>query len=318
MPSRGHRAILVCAALTVCAVLVPASCFAQRSDGQTKIPKPQDIELQTKDDVVLKATFYPGTEGQDSVPIIMLHGYKGQRGEFRDLARMLQEDMGHAVLIPDLRGHGESTTVIGSARDLDATRMPREQFERMIQFDMEKLKQYLMSLNNKGELNIEKLCVIGAEMGAVIAARWAAQDWNWPRLATGKQGQDVKALILISPIPQIKGLKIDPALDHWAVRSELSISLIVGEDDRRAFSYTKRIHNRLRRYHRDPPEDEVADKKDLFMDAFPTSLQGTKLLGETLTVDGSEVSVNQLITTFIDWRLVNQTYPWKERRRAVP
>ncbi len=63
----------------------------------------------------------------------------------------------------------------------------------MIDQDLEACKSFLMDKNNAGELNINKLCVVGVEMGAVVAVDWAAWDWHWPRLATGKQGQDVKA-----------------------------------------------------------------------------------------------------------------------------
>ena len=36
----------------------------------------------------------------------MLHGWKGNRTEYADLASFLQTQHGHAVLVPDLRGHG--------------------------------------------------------------------------------------------------------------------------------------------------------------------------------------------------------------------
>ena len=45
-------------------------------------PRPQDIGLETKDGVMLRCTYYEGTAGKKSVPIIAIHDWDGQRGDF--------------------------------------------------------------------------------------------------------------------------------------------------------------------------------------------------------------------------------------------
>ena len=45
-----------------------------------------------------------------------------------------------------------------------------------------------------------------------MASHWAARDWSFPSVGRMKQGQDVKALVMISPEKQIKGVAIDPVL----------------------------------------------------------------------------------------------------------
>ena len=52
-----------------------------------KIPEPEDVTLRTRDGVDLKATYYAaatasGGSKKEVVPIIMVHGLDGQRGEF--------------------------------------------------------------------------------------------------------------------------------------------------------------------------------------------------------------------------------------------
>ena len=79
--------------------------------------------------------------------------------------------------------------------------------------DVEMCKAFLMEKNNNKELNIDKLCLVGAEMGAVVAVDWAARDWSWPILPGRKQGQDVKALVLLSPEWSFKGMTIGPAIN---------------------------------------------------------------------------------------------------------
>ncbi len=178
----------------------------------------------------------------------------------------------------------------------------------MVQYDMETLKSFLMRKNNEGELNIEKLCVVGAEMGASVALGWAKLDWSWPLLAGKKQGQDVKALVLLSPKLNFRGINAKAALDHPAVRSRLAMLIAVGGRDSRAATDANRLHAMLQRYHPEPPPEQVREQKDLFFGEFDTELQGTKMLGQQLKVE-------QWIASFIQLRLVNQNFPWRDRSR---
>ncbi|MBN2023589.1 MAG: hypothetical protein JW809_12460 [Pirellulales bacterium] len=282
-------------------------------------PAPEAVDLVTKDGVLLKATFFPGTKGNQSVPVVLLHMYKGSRNEYGALADGLQQ-MGHAVLVPDLRGHGQSTQVRSGGRPLEAETMPPLAFAGMIE-DLETCKRFLVDKNDAGELNIEKLCIVGAEMSTPLALAWARLDWSWPVLATGKQGQDVKALVLLSPEQTFRGLQARPALADPSVRSQLSIFLLVGKDDPKALRGAKGIFTMLGRFHPErsvdldpglqPPDPNAAPDKaphcTLFFLPVPTKLQGTKLL------HGRGLTTAQWIAWFIKVRLADQPYPWKKR-----
>jgi len=280
-------------------------------------PKPERITRKTKDRVSLACTYYPGTKGKNSVPIIMVHGWTGGRGEFEDLALHLQEKFGHAVITVDLRGHGESNhrmTLDGGDVLIQPERMRRNEIAGMYEYDLEAIKSYLLAENNKGNLNIELLCVVGAELGAIVAMNWAVQDWSWPQLANYKQGQDVKALVLVSPTQAEKGLKVQPALKHPDVRA-LSTLIMVGGGDRKSNSYAKRLQTRLKKYHPPPSRDprETARRRSLYFVAFDTSLQGTRLLDARVDANGG--SPHDWIGEFIQRRLVRKQdeYPWKNR-----
>ena len=73
-------------------------------------PKPRSVELTTKDGVRLNAIYYEGTEGETTVPVIVLHDWKQKEDgkTYETLAEYLQSK-GYAVILPDLRGHGDST-----------------------------------------------------------------------------------------------------------------------------------------------------------------------------------------------------------------
>ena len=331
---RSVRPVALCLALLVPLVFCVPAAAAPEEDGAAEGPaEPEEVVLETADGVRLAATYYPGGKGQETVPVILLHMYERDRNDFSDLAPQLQS-LGHAVLVPDLRGHGDSTAKKGARVPLSAASLARTEFMNMVQFDMQRLRAFLLSKNNAGELNIEKLCVVGAEMGASVALSWARFDWSLPTVGHKKQGQDVKALVLISPEwsrlplktamtgqpltlqiydPQLKKVFKEPDEINFQMpvqidfRKEVSVLIVVGGEKSKAVSDAQRLHKMLKPFHPPPPTDQRATKQDLFYGALGTSLQGTQMLGAKLNLE-------RHIAKFIQLRLVNRSFPWQERK----
>jgi len=313
-------------------------------DNPKKLPPEESFRndypdvFTTADGVQLAGTYLPGAKGKETVPVILLHGYKGSSDDYNQLALSLQA-AGHAVLVPDLRGHGDSTERINSTAVLDAASMPPAEFVRMVTGDMEALKNFLWMKNNKEELNIEKLCIVGADIGATVALNWAQLDWARPPIGYVKQGQDIKALVLISPVWSRHGLSlntamraqpltvrlVDPQLkrvlkDGRSIqtgtpvaldfRSQVAVMIVVGKLDRRVAADSKRLRSMLQRYHPEPPPNDKTKKKDLLYGAFDTKLQGTKLLAAGFGLD-------RHIARFIELFLVedqpDRSMPWSKR-----
>ncbi len=295
-----------------------ASAWGQdkgKDEEGPKIPEPENVPLETKDGVQLRCTFYPGTAKKKAIPIIMIHGWGGQRGEYHALALALQQ-RGNAVMLPDLRGHGESTRIkdaSGEIRDIDPAKLRTDDLKKML-LDLEAVKKYLMKQNNAAELNIESLCVVGAGFGGILALNWSAADWNVKSLPSFKQGQDVKALILLSPLESFKGVTTRDALIHPIVKSRLSMLICVGKESPKELGDAKRIYNSLAKFHIKPPTDpEVAEtKQDLFLVEDATSLQGTELLAKGLQTP-------QEIGKFINRRLIAKMddFEWMERKNPL-
>lgn len=271
---------------------------------------PEEIAPKTHDGVQLAATYYPPTKpGREIVPVILLHGFKGTRADMQGLAEKLQDE-GHAAIAIDLRGHGGSTRLTwpnGRERDVEPTQLTKQDFDNMVENDVDAAKSFLMEKNNAGEVNIDKLCIVGADLGAIVAARWAVIDWSWPPLAAGKQGQDVKAIVMLSPPKTIRGLTMMPALTNRDVASKLSWLVIYGEKDTEAKD-AKVIAGMLEKWLPKPPPEEAREKQALFVMPIDTNLQGTKLLAE------AGFGVAPSIAQFIDLRLVKKAYPWTNRK----
>src|SRR3989304_4268313 len=102
------------ASTAACVALVglafASAAQAEQRDEVEKPPEPKDVVLRTSDGLELHATFFPGMDGKESVPVILLHAWKEDRHDYLSLAGYLQS-FGHAVIVPDLRGHGDSRTL---------------------------------------------------------------------------------------------------------------------------------------------------------------------------------------------------------------
>jgi pimeloyl-ACP methyl ester carboxylesterase len=286
-----------------------------------KLPTPQNISLKrTRDGVQLSATFYPSKlekeMQKEAVPVILLHPYKGSRIDCAGLAVALQGS-GCAVLVPDLRGHGQSTRRLmsdGQEKELESSLFIRQDFDAMAAAeqdgggDVEVCKSFLMTKNNSQELNIDKLCIVGAEMGASVAINWTAKDWSWPILAgAGKQGQFVKALVLLSPQWSFKGMPIGAAVGNREFVAQLSWMIVVGEQDSKAFGEAKRLNQSLERYL--PAFTKAQGKPSVNFRPLSTSLQGAKLL----TTPG----LASEIVRFIDLQVGKSAHAWTEYKSPL-
>jgi len=117
-------------------------------DKKPKIPAPEELTLTTVDQVQLTITYYPSNKGKDAIPVILLHEWKRSRSDYAALAPYLQR-LGHAVIVPDLRGHGDSKTRTGG-RDIEAAKLTTKDFASIVPADMEVIREFLIAKNNAG------------------------------------------------------------------------------------------------------------------------------------------------------------------------
>lgn len=284
------------------------------AQDEKKVPPPLESTVLTKDGVGIRFTYYPGMNEKESVPIILLHELKGNRRDLEGLALSLQKLMGAAVIAPDLRGHGDST--LAGTKKLDANTFNRvTDFLPMIDQDVEAVKKFLVDENNKGNLNIDRLAIVGIQMGASIGSLWGMKDWTWPILTSGKQGQDLKALVLISPSPALHGLNLSQGLNAQQpagiapYRTSVAVMVIAGDKDPKARGDAERVANifKLGRTKEETDSDDIA-VRTWYPQWYDTKLQSTKLLSE------ASLGVDKMIAGFIEMRCGSgRPFPWTMR-----
>jgi alpha-beta hydrolase superfamily lysophospholipase len=237
--------------------------------------------------------------------VILLHEWQGQASPYAGLVKTLW-DAGCAVVVPEFRGHGGSKeqTTGGKKLELDVGRMGKADVMSMITGDLEAVKKFLVEENNAQRLNLNALTLIGIREGAILASHWAVRDLNFPSVGALKQGQDVKAMVLISPERIIKGVALDEAIND-RIFVQLPFQIIVGKTSRQA-SETERFHKRLEGLKKRMARGDV---KDLQYVELPTSLDGPSLIND---VPG----VIEKVKTFIDTTMIANAgrIPWVSRQ----
>ncbi len=300
----------------------PKAPTTRSKQEEAKPPEPVSMTLNTRDGWRIHCEYYGPQEkirqGKETVPIIMVHGWEGQGSDWSFLAVGLQT-LGHASMVIDLRGHGRSTTrrvqgdTTGATKTVTVDDLDRDDISR-IWLDLEAAKSELMKKHNAGEVNIEMLTVIAAEVGCIIAMEWAVRDWAWPITPAYKQGQDVKALVLLSPVESYRRMSATKSLNHPTIRERLSLMFAVGAEDPRFAGSVKRMHDRIERMRPPPDKDpkEAERLRDLFLIQAPTSLQGSALTDRSLPV-------NRAIVHFLTKRLLERSdeLRWSERKSPV-
>jgi YD repeat-containing protein len=285
------------------------------------------VSLITRDGVQLRLTYFPsgkrsGTaEAKQVTPVVLLHDHKDTRATFNSLAQRFQavgeapKAPAFAVVSVDLRTHGESTKQElpnGAQATLDAAKLNKQGLLAMTAHDMEAVRSFLVEKNDAGELNLNKLCIVGAGMGANVAANWALQDWSAPPLAIGKQGQDVKALVLISPKWSYTGLSFQAPMRSRLLKQNVAWLLMYGVQDTKERADIERIEKQLERFH--PKSAQAAGRPSgtLQVLGWPSKLQGGTLLTQT------GEAMEQKIVDFVVEQVGKASLPWTARLDRVP
>lgn len=277
---------------------------------------PEVVELATSDGVDLSAWYYPvADEEKPRGTVILVHDLEGSHKTVESLAKGLQQQ-GYAVVAPDLRGHGASTSQTqsgGQALDAKALRKNdllaiaataggRVREQAAMRGDLEAVRGWIKRQSDEGGLDISRLCVVGCGSGGTLATLWTVADAAWPPTTSGPQGGQVRGLVLISPAWTIKGVSLQPALKTDTIRRDVPMLIVSGKGDRDALRLVDQFKGlRPKEWFIQQPgkKPETADGLKSPTDASFFSVQlDTTLSADKLVADRS-TNAASVIATFL-------------------
>lgn len=331
MPSSPHLLvrIVVPAALAIGGLLAPEA-IAQDTRVAKKDPTdPVTVELTTADGVLLSGTYYRADKAGKDTPIVVMLADEGDSpAVFDRLALSFQfavQDESQttmSVLAIGLRGQGDSTRVRGpdgEVTDRRGAKLTPADATAMAKLDMEAVRGFLVDKNDAGELNLNRLAYLGVGLGALIATNAAALDWDVDILPRGKQGRDVKALVLVSPPWRQLGLDMLSPLRHPSLQSEIGLLFTYGGQDKKTKSNVERLLRQL------PKADQKQDEEERLQE---TEAEDAPPAGPPRVIDAPGRSKLQgsdwlkqagrggerMILGFLEEHLVKPNHPWIRRR----
>lgn len=291
----------------------PVKPAAGEQKAEAESPaKPELLELSTSDGVDLAAwhyAAYPDQEADDAnkpATVLLVHDLMGSHESVEPLALALQRK-GFTVVAPDLRGHGASRTPASAEGPVrkgvnEASLLRKADLEAIAaaaggtvrdqitaRGELETLRAWIKARADAGELDMNRLCIVGSGLGATLASLWSANDWMWGErmLASGPQGRHVQALVLVSPVWASKGVTISPAVNAEGVKDSIPLLVLGGSSDRdasRLFDQLKRsrptswFEQRVGGEPKWAPDLEKSADASLFFIQFNSPLSADKLL----------------------------------------
>lgn len=299
-------------------VLVVGSDLPAQQEAAVK--KEDRTLVSRRDGWPIFVTYYQSRLKKNAAVVVLLHGDRGNRRVWTRSGGMAEslQSLGYAVIAVDLRKHGQSVPPgvnVGSAGGKKGGKkggstLRRVDYNLMVISDMEAVKKFIYDEHQAQRLNMRKLAVVAAEMSAPVAVAFAANDWNKkphadsPTFATRTpRGQDVRALVLLSPKSSVSGLQANKPMRYLKTRvPQIAFLVCVGSSKSKVpLADANKLYKVLKPIAEDPK------KRTRWFNEFPVQLQGTDLLGKKLGVEST-------VQGFLGRYLNELKDPWRNRR----
>jgi len=162
----------------------------------------------------------------------------------------------------------------------------RVDYENLYKFDCLPFYQFLVQQNNAEKLNLNKLVIVGVDMGGTVGGQMTKQLW------ANSKGKNVRSLVIVSPNYDLfsKTLLKDAKCFH----KEVPLLLLVGQLDRQSRENAMNLREDILGKERKKDDDPTSMSFPAPIIEFPTERQGGELLKE------SKLGVPQRIADYID------------------
>ena len=292
--------------------------------GKQEMPAPETVIVNSKQPgtagVNLSCTLFvsPNSAGDESKtvsPMLLIHDWGGSMADLVPLAAHLQE-AGHTVLVPDLRGHGDSTSLVNASQLIDYSEFGNAEVAS-VENDLEACKKFLMQYNNDGKLNINMLSVLAVGDMCPVVSAWVLRDWSYPDLGRIKQGKDVQSLFLISPTKKFKQYSMAKLAKHPLMSGKQPFhipTLMIWGNSSSSAKESNAIYKAMAKTR---PESTATNpvqrwaEQDLFRLELPMDGKGAELLRPN-------PAIYNFIATFNQQKIMSEPerFPWQSRAKT--
>jgi dienelactone hydrolase len=242
-------------------VAAPLLCAAAPPDDA---PKGEDVRFTTADGLSIAATWYPPLEGTPSpAPVVIaLPMYRHTRGSYGPMVRPVT-DRGMALLVLDLRGHGDSAKQGGEDLGKRVEARDAALFNAM-HADVEAAIAWL---GKEKKTPPGRLALLGASVGCSVAIDTAVRNPD-----------GVAAVACLTPGKDYLGVPTMEHVEKWPRGKPLLLVSSEAEADRGAGPIAARLDGRGAELRTVVDPGAAAAKE-------PVSLHGTDMFGRVPDVE---------------------------------
>lgn len=289
------------------------------------LPNSENIVLSERTNVPIHITYArPSGEANKETPVvILLHGERGNRLVWQQGFAQELTKRGFAVVLVDLRKHGESTGSAAAtlpARSVrtqgsDAAELGPNDYRMMVTQDLEAVKRFLLQEHQKEVLNMRKTAIVAADMSCPVAMNFARIDWfkkpysDAPTLqASTPRGQDIRALVLLSPETNLPGLLPAGrvAADLRNPLFNIAVLIVSSSQDRLDRGEAKKLYQQL---------TTISENKErMVYYSVPGRFRGTALIQK------QNLKVDAVVIGFLEKHLKSLSGPqdvWRNRKSRL-
>lgn len=271
-------------------------------------PAVEQKQLPTADGWLIALEYYPQTV--ETAPVVMIiHGENSNALAWKkDFGEALHA-LGYAVVLVDLRMHGNSKTTV-AGKKADTTDLRPVDYPNMVRFDLETVKAFLIEEHQKKKLNVRKLGILASDMSVPLALNFAEMDWNklpyddapTPNMRTPR-GQDVHAIALISPVLQLPGVNTTvPLRNLTQPLRQIAFFSAYGTTDDGINRQAERMEKLLLA--------QTENKERVTVKQYDSNLRGVMLANRT-------PQLKKDLFEFFNQHLMQYQAPWQDRRSRL-
>jgi pimeloyl-ACP methyl ester carboxylesterase len=307
--SASRKLQVVVAALAVMAFGLSISVVVAQDDAKKEEGVPGVVA--SADGWDIHYTYWESPMGKEAPVVILLHG-KGQARliwKALPLAKELAKKQ-FAVIAVDLRKHGESKAAENASVQAKSDKLSKFDYEGMVLGDLEAIKKFIYAEHQAQRLNMRKVGVVATDMSTAIALNWAQVDWSKkpfddaPTLAARTpRGQDVQALVLVSPVDSLSGVGTINAT-RFLRATGISVLLLSSKKVSSETRTATKMYSQL-----GGSQQDEQDKR-IYNIGSDLKLSGSNLLARQPALQAG-------IQKFLEDHVMKQVAPWKDRESRL-